>query len=411
MAKATKKQGLIALLSCAVLFSGYFTALAASIISYTPTTGSNVSLSASEYRGQKFHINGSVEITGFTFKATNGTTNVARSWTLSLYDAAGTQVATRAITNTQVGAHSAGTDITLSFSSAAAVTSGDYFIGILYVSGEGVTMSMESPGNYGFGCKLAYSGTGALGSCGTDDLYFKVEGNLGTVSIAFPSDATSLRGDFNSWLLNYSAPSGDTTFVVHYGTSSTALSASSSIGLSLANGTYGQNILVPKTDALSVGSYYWAQANVVQSGSNIATSTMINFQVAGNSTIDSFAQFTPTAPTSTSTDLTVTCDPNSSYFANSFCKLFQYLFVPDPAVWDNFKTLQNDLSNKPPFGYVSSVSSALGGLVSSSTPSTTGFNVLSGVSTLFTDLKTMLSWALWLIFGFWVFNKFRHFKS
>jgi len=289
-----------------------------------------------------------------------------------------------------------------------------YYLLIIYNSTGNYSMSGSAGNLYAGGdCQSVASGS-PTACVNISDIYFVLTSNVG-VGIIFPA-AASYNGDFNSFWLSYdTAVAGETTFRVYYATSSANLNSSAtrwenSNGLSIGGAVTAGTIPVVKTQALQPGGTYYARAQLEQTSVNIATSTEVSFQIAGSGTIDSFSSFLPTsAPTSTSTALTVTCDPDSNFFANSFCKLFQYLFVPDPAIWDNFKGLQTDLASKPPFGYVQSISTAFGGLVSSSTPTTSGFNVLSGVSTIFTGLKTLLSWVLWLIFGFWVFNKFRNF--
>lgn len=407
MKKIGVKTWLVLILAGVAL--GAYSAFASSLIAYYYPTGATgtQSLSGTNYVGQKFHVGGSTQISGFTFRAAFGTTNVARSWTLGLFDSTGTSLASRSISNSLVGAHSSDTNITLSFSSPVSVTSGDYFIGILYVSGEGVTMREETTSAYSFGCRIAnYSGTGALPSCSSADLYFDVQGNLGSVSISFPSDAVSLKGDFNAWLLNYSIPAGDTTFTVSYGTSPTSLTSTSSVGKSVADSLIGSYILVPKNDALTVGGTYWARANIVQSSVNIATSSVINFQVAGTSAIDSFTQFTPTsAPTATSTALTITCDPADGLFANSFCKLFTYLFIPDPSVWDQFRSLQTDVEHKPPFGYWTVYKNAFSSSTLAVGTSTISLPAIQTL-TVFSDLRTGIQWVLYFVLGVFIIKRF-----
>jgi len=83
------------------------------------------------------------------------------------------------------------------------------------------------------------------------------------------------------------------------------------------------------------------------------------------------------------------------------------LFVPSAGNLYNFTGLKDAIQNKPPFGYVSSIITALSTL-STSTTSTIDLSSLSGASDVFDTLKTFASGLIWLVVAFWVFRKFRH---
>jgi len=94
----------------------------------------------------------------------------------------------------------------------------------------------------------------------------------------------------------------------------------------------------------------------------------------------------------------------------AFCSSIQYLFKPSQESVNQLATLQTALSNKPPFGYVTVYSNALNGFASSTTAtSTVDISSLSQIGFIGT-LRTVLSWIVYVLFGLWVFNRFRHFS-
>lgn len=83
-------------------------------------------------------------------------------------------------------------------------------------------------------------------------------------------------------------------------------------------------------------------------------------------------------------------------------KCVYYLFLPPTQDSIEFQQLADQMQHKPPFGYIA-VGVNLIGIVSSS--STTTLPVFGGTTTsLFRDT---ISYALWLLFGFWMFNRIR----
>lgn len=428
MAKVTKKWALIASLSlAAVLFAiSAGSAQAAVLFQSGANTFDNIGSSGFRWFGTTYLPQTSQRVcsVGFAVGNNSGDTD---GWTIYLRSGGsdpdgGTLIDSIATTAGQWSTSTTPGFTSFDFDNCHTLTGGGtYFFALKKNGGAGFTtwkMGKTIGANEAELTNVwTYNGSAWSQFTGTQELGVQVSGDAGNaVEITFPT-ATSYSGDFNSFWLSYAAGAGETTFRVYYATSSANLNSSSTRwedtnGLSLGGQVFGSAIPVVKTNTLLPGLGYYARAQLEQNGTNIATSTEVSFEIAGGGSLDSFSRFLiTTQPTSTSTALTVTCDPDSSFFANSFCKLFQYLFVPDPGIWDSFKGLQSELAAKPPFGYVSSVTSALSGdLVSSSTPATTGFDVLSGVSDIFDDLRTMLQWALWLIFTFWLFNKFRNFK-
>jgi hypothetical protein len=113
-------------------------------------------------------------------------------------------------------------------------------------------------------------------------------------------------------------------------------------------------------------------------------------------------------PTSTvsSTAWTLTCDESAGTFSYSICNLFVGLFIPNPSVFDAFTGLYDQIENKPPIGYLTAISDALGGVGTSTAPYS--ISAVSAFSGFFSPIRTALSWILWLVFAFWIINRLRH---
>lgn len=138
--------------------------------------------------------------------------------------------------------------------------------------------------------------------------------------------------------------------------------------------------------------------------STVATSTQISFET-GN-TLQAETPYIP--PTSTSTDLNITCDPESGFFQYSFCYVLSYLFIPSNNSVDRFSTLTPTIENKPPLGYFYSVKNAITNLSTTTAPISLNLGDTSLSSSPFYIFKTGLNWILWFVFAFWVLNRFRH---
>lgn len=121
-----------------------------------------------------------------------------------------------------------------------------------------------------------------------------------------------------------------------------------------------------------------------------------------------FSPLTNNFPTSTatSTNFTMTCDPSSGLFSVSLCYLFQASFVPSQDSLNLWVGLKNDLSTKPPFGYLSSFAGAIMNInTSTSSPYT-----LPDLSTvpLFSSMRSFIKTLLYLGFAFWIVYKIRN---
>jgi hypothetical protein len=174
-------------------------------------------------------------------------------------------------------------------------------------------------------------------------------------------------------------------------------------GGTIANGYY------------QVKNFYLKYDNV-GNGNLTASTTMVDsnvFQVNYSGNIVPIITI-PVMPTgATSTLGIITCDPNDVWYAYSFCKLALWLFIPDQNVLSLFGSLINNIKDKAPIGYFSSISTALNQVGSTSTPAVIIFNPTDNDpvnNTFFSPIRTALIWILWLAFGFWIFERFRHFN-
>lgn len=237
-----------------------------------------------------------------------------------------------------------------------------------------------------------------------------------SVAIFFPlNTSVGLGGDFSNWILSYSAIAGASVgFQVDYATSSANLNSTSTltgsdiVQLSTVptSVVLNKQQIVPKNTGLTFGNY-WARARLYAGVLQMATSTDIQFSITGDSYISNSSWVNPLQnPTST---FMTECDPSLSDITYGLCTVSVWLFAPDQTVLENFISLKDDIRNKPPFGYVTSISTALGSFTTSTT-STVDVTALDPLASAFSPIRAMVAWGLWLLYGFWIFNKFRHFK-
>jgi hypothetical protein len=229
------------------------------------------------------------------------------------------------------------------------------------------------------------------------------------ISLDFPADNASTP-DFSYWNIS-GAYNGSSTAVfgeVWSATTTTPLTNQTPTwkDQSIQNIPIGNfSLPVFNNRNFLVGTTYYALAIIrdVITDEILSTSDIIEFQINGAPPIYGI-------PTSTSTEMTITCDPDSPLWEQSLCYLATYLFVPSPSSLDSFNNLIYSIENKPPIGYFYAVKTALTGLNASGTPAFVLETASSTLNTpIFTPLKSGISFILWLFFGFWVFNRIRHF--
>lgn len=288
------------------------------------------------------------------------------------------------------------------------VNSGSKYVYIVWSAGGGVNTTLYGSSANTYADGACYDTVGACANI--SDAYFAVIAS-GTqpdsISITSPVNATS-TADFGLFqgVFNTASTSSPRFVQVNYGYTTSTMTLHDEEPHTLLSGGVNEAWIVQKTNQIQTGTIY-AQASLYATDtlSFTATSSIISFTLttSGN-------PYFPTVPNSTSTlaDTTISCDPAAGFFANGFCNIVLWAFIPPQADFDNFGNLKTALATKPPFGYFTALNTAISGL-SSTASSSVDFGDFSGIS-FFSDLKTFLAWPLWFLFGWWVYNKFRHFK-
>lgn len=77
-----------------------------------------------------------------------------------------------------------------------------------------------------------------------------------------------------------------------------------------------------------------------------------------------------------------------------------YLFYPSPGALSSFNDLYDTFKNKPPFGYISAVQTALNGINDTETSAFTLETMPILDTYIFTPVRTALIWVLWVAFVF-----------
>lgn len=168
-----------------------------------------------------------------------------------------------------------------------------------------------------------------------------------------------------------------------------------------------------KNTALPSGNYFarselWYVADEDGDGDLEASEVTILASDEIEFSIDPFSPATYEDPsTATTTDLTVTCDPDSGFFQESLCKMNQTLFIPDPDAVRQFEGLGDEVRNKPPWGYFFVVKDELNKLKSTTTEAYSMPDT-SALDSTFDDLKTTVSVILWFVFAVWIVTRFKH---
>lgn len=159
------------------------------------------------------------------------------------------------------------------------------------------------------------------------------------------------------------------------------------------------------------GEYTWRAQLISDEGALFSTglsasSTVFlqSVNLVGGNLTGPLGEAVISPPSGTSTEIVISCT-DSNFLQNSLCTLMIYLFRPSQSSFDNFATLRDGLANKPPFGYFGIASSTLHSL-DQNDAAFTGLIAVEGVTNLLDDGAT---WLLYLIFAFWLFDRFRHF--
>lgn len=148
---------------------------------------------------------------------------------------------------------------------------------------------------------------------------------------------------------------------------------------------------------LSSPVLWFAKVYVLDDGYNtVASSSVISFNY--------YPSGTPPVSTTTVAEAEIACT-SGGFFENTFCDIISYLFYPSDNVLGKYTNIKNELSTKPPFGYFSSISTALSNINTSTTPAfwlpVVNFAPLNA-------LRSGITMLLWLAYVFWVFHRLRH---
>lgn len=257
--------------------------------------------------------------------------------------------------------------------------------------------------------------------------YYVVNDNVTTSTIEWLTTPATTT-DFTDWLTTVQLEDGaDTTdydVAVCFGSASTTnpcIYTDRQGGFDTNDelaGFFDQTF--PKRSPLVEALQFWARAYLYDTtdpddqtpggAHEIARSSLWHFTVVAGAT-SSVPGISLITVTSTTAGDNLTCDPTSSFFATSMCHLFLFLFYPSQSILDRFANLKTDLSAKPPFGYVTVYKTELDTLVNSSTSATSTVDMSSlSQYTVFGTIRTILSWFLYFMFGWWIFNRLRRFS-
>jgi len=334
--------------------------------------------------------------------------------TLQLISSAGSVLATGTTTGATAGA------TTFTFSNTNLVSGTKYALRpmTMYLMGAPYNGASDLETK---GCKeYAYTIGNAIGTCGAGntqpkaDIYLSINNAITgpTLTWTYPTASASLAGDFTDWRYQMTTGSGFTGKAgIRYGTTTAMtdwvdIHTQNEYAGAYPNTSWG--VYQKKSNLLTSGTYY-AQVFIQNASStDIATSTTISFTIGGGS-ITYNGVNSVDMPTSTSTDLIITCDPNSGFFTNSLCNMGVYLFKPSSGVFDVWSGLWTVISAKPPLGYFTKTKEAIEGINTATTSAFTFEDVSALDDNIFTPLRTGVALLLWFMFGIWLFNRFRHF--
>jgi hypothetical protein len=269
------------------------------------------------------------------------------------------------------------------------------------------------PGNVSAGDKLRVYYRWNDASCGismsTQDYATSTITVTGTatstpIALVYPPSGSTASSNITNFIYSVDVPTSSVQYLeVRYGTSTALLGGH--LWTNMPD-TLPANVGIA-TDRASfeLGTWY-VQGYVVNRtytdlynyfDTTIATSSLDSFIVGSIS----FPNGVLTPPVNATSSLGCT---------NWYCDLFAFLFVPSDASLKNFSSVWDAIKTKPPIGYFSAIQAALGGIATSST-STVAFPDLANLdSGLFSPIRSAISLLLWLMFGFWIFERFRHFN-
>jgi hypothetical protein len=234
-----------------------------------------------------------------------------------------------------------------------------------------------------------------------------------SISFNFPVNATSTP-DFDAWRFSWSYA----TTTISYPALSVKYSQNLSSCFAFNNGSgcfkdtepvaiTGSNLPINKLNRLNAGTYQ-AEADLIDYYNIIYASSTISFTITGQPAVSTLYVM-PTS-TASSTEWTLTCDPNANFFVNSLCNVALFLFVPNSDTLNRFSTLGDAIKTKAPVGYFYSIKNALSAINSTTTKAFNLTQYASITDNVFGPLRTGLGIILWLFFGVWLFKRLQHFE-
>jgi hypothetical protein len=253
-----------------------------------------------------------------------------------------------------------------------------------------------------------------------------------SVSLAYP---TSTTPDFSNWVVSWSGYVPYGTMEVVYGLSSTTLNytdpvsfdpfiSANPLPIHKSQPLWFPPLAIPVTwyaQVLDMGATSTVYSDIISfpvnpNASNPASSTITNaaspfYGVPGTSSTLPTCNY-PTSSFFSITDSAPFFQINDPvpYISASFCGLF----IPTPEQQTNlkflFSNLQTTYGKKPPFGYLTAISTPLQGLTispSSEWPELINASTSAEYSIVWGTLDTSLATILYILLGVWVFHKAR----
>jgi hypothetical protein len=107
------------------------------------------------------------------------------------------------------------------------------------------------------------------------------------------------------------------------------------------------------------------------------------------------------------TDIDI-CD-QYNVLLGGICSIFSFLFLPDDDVFDDFSGLWDVIKNKPPFGYIQAIIDEITSIDTDATPAFS-FGSIPFMDVIFTPLRSLMVWALWLIYAVYFYHRVTRMK-
>jgi hypothetical protein len=277
------------------------------------------------------------------------------------------------------------------------------------------------------------------------DIYFELNDSYtgsppSDISFIFPVNGTSTP-DFAFWGIgfNYYATTTDWGVSINYAATSTDL-------LDPAGDYYTDSENFEGAATSSAGSYFtkthvfdssewdttqyaravlWNYDNLRSpSFEVIASTTIISFTITGENPLSGgyYGYYVPgSTPTSTATssEWVITCDPTDPFFTRSLCQiskwtidalynLMKFLFYPKSSDFAKLNELKTMIISKPPVGYFYLIKNAFNFNSTSTKAFDFSTSTAAMVEPIFNPIKTGLTFILWLLFSFWLFNRIKN---